>query len=316
MIATLLPMMLSPFIAVDVPLARRPSTYAGAIGQFQVEARLDPLAAPANAVRWLDIVIAGQGDFASAKSPDLTRQQRFDDAFAVVAAPTMTERPEKRTYRYPIRPRSPDVERVPPLAYSFFNPRSQRFETRYTRSIEFRNLPPRTVDAGDIVDYPLPAPPSMPAPPSVWGIYLRVGFAIGAVVVITFLVVKRRRRARAGEPTWAAGGSAAVEELRKELRQARERKDVEAESRVARLAVETMGDRLGCPPGTWTAREIASRLREHGCPEESIERVRLSLASWEKSRFGRPSDGITATAEELIERLEEIERHLEDGPAT
>jgi len=131
-----------------VPSVGRPASFAGAVGRgFSLEVSADRSVVRVGDPIALRMVLRGDGPLEAAVFPRLDAEGLLPaQDFAVAAEPPSGElREGAKTFSTAIRVKRADVREIPALAYTFFDPATERFET-------VRSLPiALSVGAADVV---------------------------------------------------------------------------------------------------------------------------------------------------------------------
>jgi hypothetical protein len=127
--------------AVDPPVVGRPTDFSGAIGgPFVVSLSAEPTQLTVEQPLTLTLRIVGPGNLRELPRPALGKLDSFrgfavdelDDEYHDGPPPT-------RTFRYRLRPRTPDVTQIPPIRFVYFNPAivppSRGYQTTYAEGI-------------------------------------------------------------------------------------------------------------------------------------------------------------------------------------
>jgi hypothetical protein len=153
-----------PFLVSSEPLTgnagdlpNRPKDFTGAIGTFRLSARAERTEMPVGTPFTLTLRLEGKGSLSSARPPDLAGQPGFADPFSVHENGERTRPDGSREFTYTLRPRSETVKEIPAISVSYFNPRTNRFETAQSQAIPLRVTPAAPLAATAIPDEPAPA---------------------------------------------------------------------------------------------------------------------------------------------------------------
>ena len=138
-------------VAIEVlpfPEAGRPVDFSGAVGQFNMAAKVDRNAAKTNEAISLKLTISGAGNIKILEQPQL----RFPDAFEVYD-PKVSESVDRsnsrisgsKTYEFLLIPRRAGAYEIPAASFSYFDPQQQKYRTSTTKPITL------TIEQGDKV---------------------------------------------------------------------------------------------------------------------------------------------------------------------
>ena len=138
----------------NLPENDRPETFTGAVGTFRVS-----LTTTANTVKVgdpveLTIRIRGKGRFAKIEQPVLSNLPEYKNNFVVVDNIQPGDIQEDGIlFKQTIRPRHDRIDRIPPLAFTFFDPDKEKFVTIESNSLSLKVLPTKQISEDDIVVY-------------------------------------------------------------------------------------------------------------------------------------------------------------------
>jgi len=137
----------------DVPTTKRPASYIGAVGNFEVSAALAPAAASVGDPMTLTVTVAGQGSLADARPPELSSLAGISDAFRMYEATEETTANSRR-FTYSLRPLSTSVTEFPAIPISFFDVEAEKYVTRMTEPIVVSIREAETLSGANIVSSP------------------------------------------------------------------------------------------------------------------------------------------------------------------
>jgi hypothetical protein len=144
----------SRLVVQDAPRQNRPSSYGGAIGRgfsFEVAAdrsvvqRGDPIA--------LTFTVRGEGGLANVGLPNFSGPEGLpNESFGLAEeAPAGEIVDGAKVFRIPVRILDEDVEEIPALPYSWFDPELGEYQTAYSRPIALSVRPAQLISAADVV---------------------------------------------------------------------------------------------------------------------------------------------------------------------
>jgi hypothetical protein len=131
----------SPIVEIDVkPLPRigKPDSFSGAVGQFKLKADIDNTNVNTDEAVTLKVTLSGVGNIKMLPKPDVQIPQDFEQY-----EPNVTEKIERtnglirgsKTYEYVLVPRFPGEQRIKPITFSYFDPKSAAYKTAETSEI-------------------------------------------------------------------------------------------------------------------------------------------------------------------------------------
>lgn len=122
----------------EVPAEGRPASYAGAVGSdFSFEVEADRSVVQLGEPISLRFHLRGRGDLSAAGLPPLTAEGLFDPALFRLPeeAPAGLLDEDGKHFEVTLRVLDASVREIPPLAYSWFDAETRRFETIHSRPI-------------------------------------------------------------------------------------------------------------------------------------------------------------------------------------
>ncbi len=313
------------------PAEGRPPSYTGSIGEYAMAVDAKPLRVEQGQPITLTVTITG-APLESAAGPDLTRQPelagRFDYAAEELVGDVVRA---SKVFHRAIFPRQQGAQSIPPIAWSYFDPRRQNYVTLTSDPIDIVVDPP--VGGGDshLVDNASKRDAGLALTRLAGGIApnhvnsdlvlvdqsprieaVELGTVAGAPVAFLLILLTARHRSRLRrDPAWARrrGARARAERL---LRDGAARgDDPEGWQRLARAVTGYVCDRFDLPPGLMTPREIGEVLAANGLSIDLVSEVRGFLESCDAVRYApgaRDSAALTdaaARARQWIEKLEQ-----------
>jgi len=135
-----------------VPDTGRPATYRHAVGRYRVEAGVEPRRAKVGDPMKLTVRVWGEGLVDRVLPPLLSAQADLARDFAVgesAAAPEIDG--TTKVFTFTIRPRSAEVEEVPPIEFAFFDPAEHRFAVALSKATPVEVEEATEVGADDLV---------------------------------------------------------------------------------------------------------------------------------------------------------------------
>jgi hypothetical protein len=114
-----------------LPAEGRPAGFAGAVGQFEFDARVQPTELAAGEPVTVTLSLAGRGNLGLVSAPSLgaNDQLRVYDAKLITEEVDAAAASGRKVYEQVLIPRSASVTSLPAVAFSYFNPESGRYET-------------------------------------------------------------------------------------------------------------------------------------------------------------------------------------------
>ncbi len=133
-----------------LPLKGRPAAFTGAVGAFQLEARLASERVAMGEAGQLVLTLKGKGNFLQLNAPEVHWPARVEGF-----EPTVTEQLQKdlvpvagsRQYQYPFTTDSVGQYSIEPIAFAYFNPVTKTYETLTTDTLHFKVVPQNRLKA-------------------------------------------------------------------------------------------------------------------------------------------------------------------------
>lgn len=144
-----------------------PESFTGAVGAFSVGATVSPPALDLGGVATLIVTLDDYPHPRSLELPPLNRQAAFRGAFSLPGndAPPVIEG-GRATFRRALRPVDVDIDRVPPVLLSYFDPVAERYVEVQTDPLPLEVRPAAGAGAAVLSDGQRLATPLRPSPRS------------------------------------------------------------------------------------------------------------------------------------------------------
>jgi|GEM_PF-3221395 len=133
-----------PAYEVDVatfPLEGQPAGFNGSVGSFQFSLdRNGQTQTPTQVGDWITLTWNVEGpDLSGLRLPNIACLPGIVGFFRLNDLPiTVTENGNKRSYTFQIAPLVPGIQEIPPLAWSFFDPKTEKYSTWKSRPIPLK----------------------------------------------------------------------------------------------------------------------------------------------------------------------------------
>jgi hypothetical protein len=144
-------------VAINVlplPAEGRPAGFAGAVGSFGLQVSADRKESRVNDAIGVKVRVAGEGTLNAVTTPPLTDLSDFKQYAPKVSSSTSVQgerlRGEK-VWDYVLIPLAPGAQSIPPVTFSFFDPRAQAY-----RTVSSPPIPIQVARAEDQPGAPLP----------------------------------------------------------------------------------------------------------------------------------------------------------------
>lgn len=299
-----------------IPQAGRPSAFTGAVGKWSLSAKLDRKEAKVNEAVTLEVRIFGEGNVKSVGKLDLPPLTGFKVYETVSSSEVQKQGDEVRgvkIYRTLLRPEATGVLSIPALAYSYFDPKTGRFEQIQVPSLSLTVLPGEAAAPGQAAAVFAPGaetapaegvklmardirylktnlplqPASGPLPGWLW----LLGFGLPPLALAGLWGWQRWQDRLAADPRFARR-LGADKSARQALRQAhRLRLHRDAKTFYGQLILAVNGylaDRLGLSRAGVTQREILQLLRQRRAEDALLDEL---TRLWEECDFARFAPG-------------------------
>ncbi len=129
-----------------LPAVNRPSAFNGAVGKFTIQADIKDHTVTSGDAIVLHVQIKGNGNFPVINPPALRLpegMEEFDPVIRENIDKTTYPLSGTKTFDYTFSAKDTGLYKVPPVVFSFFNPREARYETLQSDSFVVRVLPSR-----------------------------------------------------------------------------------------------------------------------------------------------------------------------------
>jgi hypothetical protein len=118
-----------------LPRASMPASFTGAVGDFDIQAKLDKNSVAAGEAVNLTITFTGLGNMKDLQAPELKELQNF-----TIYGPELNEDVAlrgaewsgKKQWKYILVPKVAGEQKIEPLSFTYFNPKEGRYITRST----------------------------------------------------------------------------------------------------------------------------------------------------------------------------------------
>lgn len=305
-----------------LPATGQPAGFRGAIGEYAISTVAAPLEVTLGDPITLTIEIAGRG-LDRLRPPDPASSEEFVRDFEIVPDDPAGEIfGTHKLFARTIRPRRLDVDRIPSLPFSYFDPATGRYETVHSEPISILVRPrplPSVAEGGEASstqtapETPTLAPIEEDPARVLLGDPARINWGLWLCVVPMPLAcawVWWRRRSRA----------AAMLKQKAERRRRMTAQLVEACSTSATPTARSIRDALlaytsdcSSRPGISDRQSAAEFLAESGVSPESIAAVDAVLARLDRAAYGgaaNDSGDLRAIATDAIDVMRLIEADL------
>ena len=322
----------APIVIEQPPVEGRPASFSGAVGTFGFTVRAKPrdvvVGDPITLTLVIDDRSALPNDLALLKPPPLSRDTTLTTDFRVAGDPPAGLVIERRkTFTQTVRATNVEVDTVPAIPFSYFDPQTRTYVTVFSEPISLRVRLAKTLSDTQIVGGNGGPVQTITELEEVAGGILAnytgadlllssqaFAFTWGHGVVLAFgplafgvVAVGRHRARRVQRDGGHARRRRARREALRRLAEASKNPDREANLAVAAVS-EYVADRCNLPPGALTTTEVVERLADAAVSPEVLKDVQTLLADCEQHRYAGGSDGeansIAERARKCLDRLE------------
>jgi hypothetical protein len=305
----------------ELPAEGRPSNFSGAVGRYSFEVSASPLQLAVGEPITLRYRIQGRGNIDTVRAPAPT----WPDGFRAFDIQLVDQNAESglKVFEQVVIPRAASVTELPAVAFSWFDPEAERYETAVRgpfplelaagasgtilQGMDARPAAERGPLGADLV-YLKPTPkrpraaPALEIPPALHG--------VPALALLLAAVYARRRARLLRDPIYAAR-LRAPRGAREGLARARsllEKSPAEAANALADTLARFFGPLLGLPPGQVDADSVCGRLQKAGLDAPALNDVRAMFDFCERMRYAGPT-ALSSDADRV-----QLARHLERAP--
>ena len=299
-----------------------PDDFRGAVGDYNVAARITSRFATANEPLTLSMIIAGRGNLETLPDPilpELSGWRSFDGESSVRTQITDGELMGARTIERIYVPSAPGDFTIPAIPFSYFDPFQEQYRTVATEPISLTvapspggEAPPLTSDRDEVERLgsdirhikPVPSELRPSGSPITGGAAYRLGWAAPLAAIALAAGVKMYR-GRRRDPV----------ELRRRAAYRNAMRAVDLAGSAARPADNAaaalsayLGDVLGQGVAGMTQAALAEALAGRGAGEALVERVLDAVSLSEDARF---APGARAESDSLVDEVRRLMTDLE-----
>ncbi len=323
-----------------IPEAGRPPNFSGAVGVFQMKVQARPQDLRAGDPVTLNLLVEGRGNIDTVEMPhiDFPEDFRVYDAKLVGREYNNEVGEGRKLFEQVVIPRSEKVDRIPPIAFSFFNPEKGEYQTLRHEPISLKVSPAESTAPAVVADgsngrraelhligediaYLKPAPKrwlskARPAQTMTSTLLLQALPMVAAGVVV---LLARRRNRLAGDVV-RTRRQQAPRVARAQLAAAEKALSLDHRSgfydQLWRGLTAYFGHRFNLPPGDVLPHRVVKALQEGGLEASHRQCIEDLLVACERIRYGAGSsvswtDEEKATCRNQLQDLQEALRACE-----
>ena len=274
----------------EFPLDHPPIDFSGAVGAFQISARLGrPVPGAAQRIQWV-LRIEGQGNLSELTPPSLLQWADFSVQGVLASEVQAQGAASSREFVYDLAPKGERPASIPAYNFTYFDVNTYGFETLSTEALPLPVLPAQSGD-------PLVVLPAQPLDsvaedtgPGIrvlpWLLYL--GLPVGFLLWLLL-----RHKTLQGTPTAAASGSegASLATQRSNALRSFESELAPGNQELLAAYSNYLGACLETRAAELPAKGLSLRLQREGIPAALAERAEAALDSLLGAQYGRGECG-------------------------
>jgi hypothetical protein len=301
-----------------------PSNFKGAVGQFEISARLNETQGKINQLMSLTVEIRGAGNVETMIEPtlpDLPNWRVLENEVKTDIPLSREVVQGSRQFIWTVTPRKAGQQEIPPISFSYYDPQNQAYYTISSDPIPVTILPDESEPAGPIEPGPVVKQEVerlggdirhiKPVPAELYSGNLSLDLAgyLGCTVIPLLAVggawVWQRRRHRSPELRRRQAGQMAKKAL------SVQHPHSDAVVIVRQTFLNYLSEKLERPVTGLTLDQFVGLLEETNIAPELIERVRELLAQLESDRFAPPGVASPASSQTLRQSAYKLVEDLE-----
>lgn len=127
-----------PVTVKSLPVSSRPSSFDGAVGSFSIEATIDKNEIALDDMATVRVIIKGEGNFGVINAPPVLWPTELDAYEPEIRENILKHVAPMRGYKtfvYTVMPKRTGVMVIPPVEFSYFDPKSDQYTTAKTDAI-------------------------------------------------------------------------------------------------------------------------------------------------------------------------------------
>jgi len=320
---------------LPLPQAEKPANFSGAVGAFKLDVSLDRAAARTNEALTMTVRYSGKGNIKMLPPPNFKAPSDFESyepKESVQVNKSGGSVSGSKTYDYVLIPRFAGKQKIPPIAFSYFDPQTRNFRTVSAGGFEIAIEPGSSAPAtalpgiskedvkllGEDIQYlksvsrlrPISSAAGLPAsywlamilPPILAGLFLAASKLSGAAPV------QARRQARR-----------AYARMQRDLRRLAKiaASNPSVRDRFTRFyggahnaLIGYLGERLRMPARGLKEDEVLEQLQKRSFPDEQLGEIRDLLNTCNFARFASSSEDASVMSQ-MVKRMRQVVENLE-----
>ena len=322
---------------LEVPREGRPETYdEGNLGRFELAASLTddrgrtPQSVPTGQRLVLRVDVSGEGNLITLKAPRITAGPAFDVQPLPGGSEDDVQKDERgvrgrRTFQYIVTPLEPGRVEAPAVTLSFFDPATERFETRSalggplevtgekvtgrSNAAALSGEDVRPIFGDDRAKLEAGAHEPLSSSPLYWALLGVPLFAFLGVEVRWRLGERDRRRP--GQRAARGAYANAKKRLRAAEQALRDRLVKDFYGQISRTLIGYLEERANLPATGMTHDELRHASRDAGYGADLVDRLVVEMENCDFARFaphGSAADKMRETLDRASALLKELDR--------
>jgi len=138
-----------PITILPFPEANKPNDFSGAIGDFELDVTISPSEVKTGDPITVKMIVLGDGNFSTVNAPKLN-SEKFFKAYE----PQIKQEKYKKTFEQVLMPQNSDIREIPQVSFSFFNTRTNSYQTITKGPFPIKVLKPEKEEELKIVEQP------------------------------------------------------------------------------------------------------------------------------------------------------------------
>lgn len=304
------------------PEEGKPADYQGAVGDYRMEVKVDPVKVKVGDPVTVRMTISGEGNMDTITAPKMEIGEDFKSY-----EPQVTKKGTTKIYEQILIPKTTKVKEIPGVSFSFFNPRKGKYETITKPPVKIEvQEQPESEKAVKIVS--MEGKEEMLYPPEKLGediihikedigrlrekgelVYTKPyfwGLQGSALALFLFFYVFHKRKEKLRTDRKYARFLKAPGSAKQGIKEAgaylRKNDLVRFYDTVFRTMQKYLGNKFDMPEGGITAQDIDNKLRTMGCEEGVIGMVDEIFSGCDTARYA-PSTQTKEDAEAVLEKV-------------
>jgi hypothetical protein len=321
--------------AKPLPREGRPANFDGAVGQFELEVKLDKDNVQTGDAATFSVVISGKGNIKAIESPKLDFPPEFEvydpkvDDKVSAASGTISG---TKSFDYLIIPRNPGVYKLPVVSFSYFDPVRQRYVSQQSPAYTLTAAGEALQASGpglsqikkedvELIGQDIRYIQTQPGDFRIKGTSFLAGYGFITLYVLPFLLFGgllwfRVRQERLAGDIAGSRSRKAQSMAKKRLKRAREHMGKQEQKafydEIARAMWGFLSDKLNIGQSDLSREYVREQLLARTVPEALPERLTKLLDTCEMALFAPSavSGGMESTYEEALSLISDIDNRI------